>query len=126
MGDFNYDRTWPEEKTVYQNEYADVVTPFEESQPELRSSRFAVPKYSKYERPPRFDKVIAKNGGRYKAKKCKLVGDYCMIEGETLEMSGKDGKIRAPSDHIGVLVDWELQCEEPMEEEKKEDTSKQP
>ena len=57
--------------------------------------------------PTRFDKLISKIGTKYKPVKCQLVGNYSMIKGKTVEMTAKDGIIRAPSDHIGILMNFE-------------------
>ena len=52
----------------------------------------------------RYDKIITKKGFVYRPIKCSLIGNYSMVEGETLEMTLGDGVIRSPSDRKGIVA----------------------
>ena len=54
----------------------------------------------------RFDKVCVKEGSEFEVKSCKILGNYSLFENESTEMTAKDGIIRAPSDHLGILVEF--------------------
>lgn len=86
------------------NNYQDIVKQYE-GDPAYQMSIFPTPEFPSR---VRFDKVVVKKGGSIVVAQCEMVGDYSLFPGEETSETSVDGKMRAPSDHLGIMTQLSL------------------
>lgn len=96
MGDFNFDSTWNNEEKVIPPEYRDVWIDIK------KINTWTMPQTDRYSawRP---DRILIKSKN-WKAVAVDRVGDFSIppYEHQQLEEIVVDGRVRTPSDHMGL------------------------
>ena len=111
LGDYNQDSQSQYTKNISDFGFEDIILNFEQSQGyEVEEFGFSMPKTPKFPawRP---DKIcMPKIAGHLKPVDVQKIGAFCVkpYQNDDLHAIEKDGVVRAPSDHMGLIVDLKI------------------